>query len=61
MREFYKRIKSGLWIALAGFISTILTLALQNIDAFKLDPTMQAIVVILLTAITSQITKYLNK
>ena len=61
MQEFYKRIKSGLWVALAGFIATLLTLIAQNIDAFKLDPTTQAIVIIFLTAVTSQITKYLNK
>ena len=61
MEQLFKRIKGGLWVAFAGFISTALTLVLQNLDVLNLSPGMEALVVIVGTAAISQITKYLNK
>jgi hypothetical protein len=61
MEELVKRIKSGAWVALGGFVVTVISLALENIGVFELTQQEQAIVVILGTAIVTQITKYLNK
>lgn len=60
-QELLKRFKSGLWIVLAGSIAQILTMLAENIGMFKLSPTEQALIVIVLTSVTSQITRYLNK
>lgn len=61
MEYLIKRIKSAGWIALAGFIATIIQISIENIDAFQLTDSQQAIALIVGTAIISQITKYLNK
>jgi hypothetical protein len=60
MEELFKRIKGGLWVAFAGFMATAITLLLQNLDVLNLTPGAEAIIVILGTAIVSQITKFLN-
>ena len=60
MQEFLKRVKSGAWVAFGGFVATLLTLTLQHIDAFDLSENGKLFAVILLTAIVTQITKWLN-
>jgi len=59
-KELLKRVKAGLWIILSGTVAQVLTLLGQNIGMFNLTQTEQAVAVIAITAITSQITKYLN-
>ena len=61
MEELLKRIKGGLWVALAGFIITVIGLVLENISVLNLGETEKVVVMILGTALISQITKYLNK
>ena len=56
-----KRFKSGLWIILAGTVAQILTLVLENIGEFGMSANYVAILTVVLTAIVSQITKYINK
>ena len=58
--QLSKRTKGCLWITLAGIISTILLLVVENIGMFQLTDNWKLIVVILGTAIVSQITKWLN-
>ncbi len=60
MNYIEKRIKSWGWVGLAGVISTVLLLVIENISRFNLSETTQAITLIVLTATVSQITKYLN-
>ena len=54
------RIRAGAWIAFATFVATVLSLVIENIASFGLSEITQAIMVILLTATVSQITKALN-
>jgi len=61
MKELIKRIKSGVWVAGASFLVTVVGLILQNIGVFNLTPTEAVIATALGTALVSQITKYLNK
>ena len=61
MKQLYKRIRGGAWIAFAGFFVTVVGLALENLDVFQLTETQGTIVLIIGTALISQITKYLNK
>jgi hypothetical protein len=61
MEQLLKRIKSAGWIALAGFIATIIGLTLEHIDALNLGQTEKTIALIIGTAVVSQITKYLNQ
>lgn len=60
METLIKRIKGGAWIAFAGFVATLFGLVIENVDALELSVRQEALLVILLTAIISQITKYLN-
>ena len=60
MNYWRNRLKSGTWVAFAGLVSTVLLLVIENISSFDLSDSTRAIVVIVLTATTSQITKWLN-
>lgn len=60
LRKIPVRIRSGAWIAFASFVATVLLLVIENIASFGLSEVTQAVIVILLTAIVSQITKALN-
>ncbi len=55
------RIKSGFWIALAGFITVLLGLVIQNIGKFEIPAPYDTITMIFCTAIISQLTKWLNE
>ncbi len=61
MEQLFKRIKGGLWVAFAGFLSTAITLVLQNLDVLNLSPGAEALVVVVGTAAISQLTKYWNR
>lgn len=58
--QLQKRFSSGLWVAFGGFITLVITLTLENIEAFNLTEAEKAVVLILGTAVVTQITKYLN-
>lgn len=58
--ELTTRFKAGLWICLAGAVASVLNLVIENVAMFKLSEFGQAILIIVLTAIISQITKYVN-
>ncbi len=58
--ELKNRLLSGWWVFGVGVVSTLITLASQNIEAFELSPLAQTLTVLVLTAIGTQITKYLN-
>ena len=60
MNYLRRRLKSGAWIGLAGLVSTVFLLVIENISSFELSEATQAVIVIILTAAVSQITKYLN-
>jgi len=60
MSKLLKRVKAGAWIALAGFISTLLVLVVENIERFQLSEQGRVVVIILATAVVSQITKAIN-
>jgi hypothetical protein len=55
-----KRIKGGLWVSLAGTLAIVLSLVIENVAMFELSDNMKLIVVLVATAIISQITHYLN-
>lgn len=61
MKKLPKRVRAGMWIAFAGFVSTVCTLFLAEIDSFaSLSGETKTVVYILLTAVVSQVTKHLN-
>jgi len=60
MNYIVSRLKSAGWVGFAGVFSTVLLLVIENISAFDISDQSKAITVIVLTAIVSQITYYLN-
>lgn len=59
--EILKRFKSGGWIAIAGGISFVLSEIIANIDYLSISPEWKSVLILVGTAIISQITKLLNK
>lgn len=60
MDYIVNRLKSGAWVGFAGLASTVFLLVIENISSFDISDQSKAITVIVLTAIVSQITYYLN-
>ncbi|MBT6053329.1 MAG: hypothetical protein HOG49_41580 [Candidatus Scalindua sp.] len=60
METLVKRIKGAAWVSAAGFIVVVIGLVLENLDALELTGVQQTWMMIVGTAIVSQITKYLN-
>ena len=54
------RIKAGMWIALASFISEVCQLVLDNLTSLDVSPIVSLLIGAVLTAVISQVTKYLN-
>ena len=58
--ELKKRVKSGSWIVLAGFVVTALSLLIERLDVFQLTEVEKTLLFVVGTALVSQITKWLN-
>jgi ABC-type microcin C transport system permease subunit YejB len=61
MQELKTRFTSGLWIAGAAFTVSVLINVINNVDQLKVDEAWKSVIVVVGTAVVSQITKYLNK
>lgn len=55
-----KRVKGAVWVAFGGFISTLATLTLNKMGDFDLGPNAKLAITLGLTAVVTQITKWLN-
>lgn len=54
------RIKSGFWVAAMGFLAVLIGLVIQNIGQFEIPAPWDTVLLIILTAILSQISKWIN-